>query len=108
MLSGICITENADVSGVFAPDVEPAQVEVSALWKVAKFAQEEVQKDIPQRMRRRNVQLSQDSTVGVAKRRFGILRLLKPIRVGWRPLMTSQEVSRKVGSLSGIRRPRKT
>ena len=98
MLSGMCITGNADVSGVFAPDFKPAQVEVSDLWKVAKFAQEEVQKHIPQHMKRRTVRLSQDTVVDVAKEVWE--STIAEANKGWlEGPLTSQEVSRKVGSL---------
>lgn len=98
MLSGMSITGNADVSGVFAPDFKPAQVEVSDLWKASKFAQEEVQKQIPQHMRRRWVQLSPGNWVDVAKEVWG--STMAEADKGWlEGPLTSLEVSNKVGSL---------
>ena len=66
LVQGMRITGNAQPTGMFPSDFKPAQLEEVDLWRVAKFAQSEVQRTIPRHVMKGGVEVANE-TVSVAE-----------------------------------------
>ena len=93
---GLQITGNAKVTGTFATEFKPAQIEREDLWRSAKSAQAEVSEKVPLHMRSGQVQVESgmidiaasvwESTMGEAQKGWldGHLNLVR-----WTPKLAS-------------------
>ena len=97
LVSGMRITGDADLTGVFPVDFRPAMLDQSDLWRVAKFAQQEVVSKVPRHMKPGEVLVGGDK-VDVASQVWEAT--IKEVKKGWLdgPL-TAEEVSEKIGPL---------
>ena len=96
-MNGMRITGNAEPSGVFPPEFKPAQLEEADLWRVAKFAQAEVQERVPKHV------LGKQVRVGGEERDMAEMvwdATLKEVRKGWlEGPFSAEEVTQKLGPL---------
>ena len=95
LVNGMRITGNAEPSGVFPPEFKPAQLEEADLWRVAKFAQAEVQERVPKHV------LGKQVRVGGEERDMAEMAwdaTLKEVRKGWlEGPFSAEEVTQKLG-----------
>ena len=97
LMAGMRITGNSELSGVFPVDFRPAMLEQQDLWRVAKFAQQEVMQKIPKHMAPKEVEVG-EGRVDVARQVWDAT--VKEVSKGWLdgPL-SAQQVAEKVGPL---------
>ena len=97
LVNGMRITGNANPSYVFPPDFKPAQLEEADLWRVAKFAQTEVQRSVPRHVLGGQVNVAE----GVCDMAEVVWdATLKEVAKGWLVgPYSAEEVTRELGPL---------
>ena len=94
---GLSITGNAEVTGKFAVEFKPAQLEVQDLWSVAKSSQAEVLEKIPHHMKGGEV-VVRGEKIDVAARVWE--STISEAQRGWlEGPLSAEQVSKKLGAL---------